>query len=51
MASWCTSMTSHIICDITMAFLKYGKYTVKLKLTAQAVRSHANYDDLYCLYV
>ena len=30
-------MTSHIICDIIMDLLKYGKYTEKLKLTAQAV--------------
>ena len=30
-------MISHIICDITMALLKYGKYIEKLKLTAQAV--------------
>ena len=30
-------MTSYIICDVTMALLKYGKSTEKLKLTAQAV--------------
>ena len=29
-------MTSYIICDITKAVLKYGKYIEKLKLTAQA---------------
>ena len=29
-------MTSYIICDITKALLKYGKYIEKLKLTAQA---------------
>jgi len=30
-------MTLCITCDITMPFLKYGKYIEKLKLTAQAV--------------
>ena len=29
-------MTSLIICDVTKALLKYGKYIEKLKLTAQA---------------
>ena len=38
LASCCTSMTSHIICDITTALLKYDKYIEKLKLTAQAVQ-------------
>ena len=27
-----------IICDVTMALLKYGKYIEKLKLTAQAIQ-------------
>ena len=31
-------MTSHIICDITTALLKYDKYIEKLKLTAQAIQ-------------
>ena len=43
-------MTSYIICDVTMALLKYGKYIEKLKLTAQDV-PHVNSDDLYRLYV
>ena len=30
-------MMSQIICDITRALLKYGKYIKKLKLAAQAV--------------
>ena len=30
-------MTSQIICDVTTALLKYGKYIEKLKLAAQAV--------------
>jgi len=30
-------MTSYIICDVTTALLKYGKYIEKLKLTVQAV--------------
>ena len=30
-------MTSHIVCDITTALLKYDKYIEKLKHTAQAV--------------
>ena len=30
-------MTSHIICDITMALLRYGKYIEKLKLRVQAI--------------
>jgi len=29
-------MTSYIICDVTKAILKYGKYIEKLKLKAQA---------------
>ena len=41
-------MTSQIICDVTTALLKYGKYIEKLKLTAQAVRAN---NDLYELYV
>ena len=30
-------MTSYVICNVTKALLKYGKYIEKLKLTAQAV--------------
>ena len=30
-------MTPHIICDVIMVLLKYGKYIEKPKLTAQAV--------------
>ena len=29
-------MTSYIICDVTKAVLKYGKYIEKMKLTVQA---------------
>ena len=29
-------MTSYIICDVTKALLKYGKYIEKLELTTQA---------------
>ena len=38
-------MTSYIICDVTKALLKYGKYIEKLKLTAQAF--HMNITMIY----
>ena len=34
-----------------MVLLKYGKYIDQMKLIAHAGRSHANNDDLYCLYM
>ena len=43
----CTSITSHIICDITMALLKYNKY-IEAE-THSAGCSHANNDDFICV--
>ena len=42
-------MTSYIICDVTKAILKYGKYIEKLKLSAGL--SHVNNDDVDRFYV
>ena len=47
---WGLLRLAPIICDVTKAVLKYGKYIEKLKLTAQGL-SHANIDDLYRFYV
>ena len=42
-------MTSHIICDVTTALVKYGKYIEELKLTAQAV--HMQIMMIYIIYM
>ena len=42
-------MTSHIICDVTTAFVQYGKYIEKLKLTAQAF--HMQITMVYIIYM
>ena len=42
-------MTSYIICDVTKALLKYGKYIEKLKLTAQAFYKNDRRTLLYNL--
>ena len=42
-------MTSHIICDVTTALLKYGKYIEKLKLAAQAV--YMQITIIYIIYM
>ena len=42
-------MTSHIICDVTTALVKYGKYIEELKLTAQAV--HMQITMIYIIYM
>ena len=38
-----------IICDVTTALLKYGKYIEKLKLTVKAV--HMQITMIYIVYV
>ena len=53
-ASWkvlacITSMTSHIICDVTTTLLKYSKYIEKLKLTARA--AHMQITMIFIIYM